>query len=87
MNDTMGLHSQLPSITFAEWSMLRGDLVKRRDFLLSELLEGNVEKDEQPSLFGEALMRWDFDEETQAYLPAPVREYPPVDYREVGRNG
>lgn len=74
-------------ITFAEWSMLRGDLVKRRDFLLSELLEGNVEKDEQPSLFGEALMRWDFDEETQAYLPAPVREYPPVDYREVGRNG
>lgn len=74
-------------ITFAEWSMLGGDLVKRRDFLLSELLEGNVEKDEQPSLFGEALMSWDFDEEAQAYLPAPVREYPPVDYREVGRNG
>lgn len=74
-------------IAFSEWSMLGGDLVKRRDFLLSELLEGNVEKDEQPSLFGEALMSWDFDEETQAYLPAPVREYPPVDYREVGRNG
>ena len=74
-------------ITFAEWSMLGGDLVKRRDFLLSELLEGNVEKNEQASLFGEALMRWDFDEETRAYLPAPVREYPPVDYREVGRNG
>ena len=74
-------------IAFAEWSMLGGDLVKRRDFLLSELLEGNVEKDEQPSLFGEALMSWDFDEETRAYLPAPVREYPPVDYREVGRNG
>ena len=74
-------------IAFAEWSMLGGDLVKRRDFLLSELLEGNVEKNEQASLFGEALMRWDFDEETRAYLPAPVREYPPVDYREVGRNG
>ncbi len=74
-------------IAFAEWSMLGGDLVKRRDFLLSELLEGNVEKNEQPSLFGEALMSWDFDEEAQAYLPAPVREYPPVDYREVGRNG
>ena len=74
-------------IAFAEWSMLGGDLVKRRDFLLSELLEGNVEKNEQASLFGEALMRWDFDEETRAYLPAPVREYPPVDYREAGRNG
>ena len=74
-------------ITFAEWSMLGGDLVKRRDFLLSELLEGNVEKNEQASLFGEALMRWDFDEEIQAYIPAPIREYPPIDYREVGRNG
>ena len=74
-------------ITFAEWSMLGGDLVKRRDFLLSELLEENVEKKEQASRLGEALMRWDFDEETRAYLPAPVREYPPVDYREVGRNG
>ena len=74
-------------ITFAEWSMLGGDLVKRRDFLLSELLEGNVEKNEQASLFGEALMRWDFDEEAQAYIPAPIREYPPIDYREVGRNG
>ena len=74
-------------ITFAEWSMLGGDLVKRRDFLLSELLEGNVEKNEQASLFGEALMRWDFDEETQAYIPAPIRESPPIDYREVGRNG
>ena len=74
-------------IAFAEWSMLGGDLVKRRDFLLSELLEGNVEKNEQASLFGEALMRWEFDEEIQAYIPAPIREYPPIDYREVGRNG
>ena len=74
-------------ITFAEWSMLGGDLVKRRDFLLSELLEGNVEKNEQASLFGEANALWEFDEEIQAYIPAPIREYPPIDYREVGRNG
>ena len=74
-------------IAFAEWSMLGGDLVKRRDFLLSELLEGNVEKNEQASLFGEANALWEFDEEIQAYIPAPIREYPPIDYREVGRNG
>lgn len=74
-------------ITFAEWSMVMGDLVKRRDFLLSELLEGNVEKNGQASLFGEANVLWEFDEETQTYIPAPIREYPPIDYREVDRNG
>ena len=74
-------------ITFAEWSLVTGDLVKRRDFLLSELLETNVEKNEQVSMFGETNTPWQFDPETQSYLPAPVREYPPVDYREVARNG
>lgn len=74
-------------ITFAEWSLVTGDLVKRRDFLLSELLEGNVEKGGQASLFGEANALWEFDEETQAYIPAAIREYPPTDYREVSRVG
>ena len=74
-------------ITFAEWSLVTGNLVKRRDFLLSELLETNVEKNEQVSMFGETNTPWQFDSETQSYIPAPVREYPPVDYREVGRNG
>ena len=76
-------------IRFAEWSMVTGDLVKRRDFLLSELLEGNVDKGQTLSLFGEKnnVISWEFDEETQAYLPSAVCEYPPVDYREVGRNG
>lgn len=76
-------------ICFAEWSMVTGDLVKRRDFLLSELLEGNVDKGETLSLFGDrdTFVQWEFDEETQAYLPSAIREYPPVDYREVSRNG
>ena len=67
--------------------IVTGDLVKRRDFLLSELLEGNVEKGGQASLFGEANALWEFDEETQAYIPAAIREYPPTDYREVSRVG
>ena len=74
-------------ITFAEWSLVTGDLVKRRDFLLSELLESAAGKNEQVSMFGETNTPWQFDPETQSYIPAPVREYPPVDYREVGRNG
>lgn len=76
-------------ICFAEWSLVTGDLVKRRDFLLSELLEGNVEKDQTLSLFGERdrAVHWEFDEETQAYLPSAIREYPPVDFREVASVG
>ena len=74
-------------ITFCEWSMVSGDLVKRRDFLLSELLEGHVDKNEQPALFGAANALWEFDDETQAYLPAAIREYPPMSYREVARVG
>lgn len=74
-------------ITFAEWSVVTGDKVKRRDYLLSELLEGHAE---QPSLFGESgsmVTDWEYDEETQAYIPSAVREYPPVNYWEVRRNG
>ena len=74
-------------ITFAEWSVVTGDKVKRRDYLLSELLEGH---NAQPSLFGESgsmVTDWEYDEETQAYIPSAVREYPPVNYWEVQRNG
>lgn len=76
-------------ITFAEWSLVSGDLVKRRDFLLSELLDGNVEKGQTLSLFGEKndVISWEFDAETQAFIPSAVREYPPMDYREVSRVG
>ncbi len=74
-------------ITFAEWSIVTGDKVKRRDYLLSELLEGN---NEQPSLFGSsgsATTDWEYDEEIEAYIPSAVREYPIVNYWEVQRNG
>ena len=74
-------------ITFAEWSLVTGNLVKRRDFLLSELLESTGTDSGQASMFGETNTPWQFDPETQSYIPAPVRECPPVDYREVGRNG
>ena len=26
---------------------------------------------------------WEYDEETQAFLPAPIREYPLTNYRRV----
>lgn len=74
-------------IAFAEWSVITGNKVKRRDYLLSELLEGH---EEQPALFGSsgsAVTDWEYDEETKTYIPSAVREYPPVNYWEVQRNG
>ena len=64
-------------IVFAEWSIVSGDLVKRRDFRLDEMLEGHTD---QLDLFQQG---WEYDEEVGGFVPLPVREYPPVDYREV----
>lgn len=64
-------------IEFAEWSLVTGDQVKRRDYALHELLDGH---EEQINLFQ---IGWEYDEEIQAFIPAPVREYPLTDYRRL----
>lgn len=76
-------------IIFSEWSMVMGDKVKRRDFRLDEMLEGNVEKGETMSLFGASgnpTTEWEFDEETQSMIPCPIREYPLISFYEVSKN-
>mgnify|MGYP002568564800 CR=1 FL=1 len=78
-------------IIFSEWSLVTGDKVKRRDFRLDELLEGNVEQNETLSLFGDIAdngginprTEWEFDEETQTYIPKPITEYPLMSFYEV----
>lgn len=64
-------------IVFAEWSMVPGDHLKRRDFRLDQMLEG---RQEQISLF---MADWEYDEEIQAFIPLPIRDFPPVHYRRV----
>lgn len=66
-------------ITFAEWSIVTGDLVKRRDYRLSELLEGS---ERQVTLFGDDgnKIDWEYDEETKAYIPSAVAEYAPMNW-------
>ena len=83
-------------ITFAEWSLVTGDKVKRRDFLLSELLDGNTAKGETLSLFAlddagadgvRAHTDWEYDTEITAYIPSAIKEYPLTNYWEVQRYG
>lgn len=78
-------------IIFSEWSLVNGDKVKRRDFRLDEMLEGNVEQNESLSLFGDIAdngdvsprSEWEYDEETQAFIPKPITEYPLTSFYEV----
>ena len=68
-------------IIFAEWSLITGCMIKRRDFALSEMLDGH---EEQMSLF---MQDWEYDEETKAFIPKPVKEYEMIHYRRVKENG
>lgn len=64
-------------IEFAEWSLVTDNQIKRRDYALHELLDGH---EEQMNIFQSD---WKYDEEIQAFIPAPVREYPLTDYRRL----
>lgn len=74
-------------ITFAEWSLVTGDKVKRRDFLLSELLDDSPKPSKEPSLFDSPTTddKWEYDAETQAFIPKSIQEYPLTNYWEVQR--
>ena len=75
-------------IIFAEWSLLAGTKLKRRDFRLDVLLKANdkpktsgqlslldVPPDLQPYI--------SINPVTKEYMAEPIREYPPVHYRRI----
>ncbi|MDR0571328.1 MAG: hypothetical protein LBG48_00585 [Rickettsiales bacterium] len=64
-------------IIFSEWSFISGDLLKRRDFRFDELLQGHQE---HRNLF---MQGWEYDDEVKAYIPLPVKEFPPVHFKKV----
>lgn len=63
-------------IIFAEWSFVTENQIKRRDFSLDTLLSGRG----QLSIF---MNNWEYDEQTNAYIPFPIKEYPLTDYRKI----
>lgn len=75
-------------IIFAQWDLLTGDLMKRRDYRLDALMR----EEESPIESSDGQMnisafigsqQWEYDEETLAWVPAPIREYKPINYWEV----
>jgi hypothetical protein len=61
-------------IVFSEWSLIPGDLMKRRDFRLCEMLEGHRKA---RNIF---MQDWEYDYEVKAFIPKPIREFEPLHY-------
>lgn len=76
-------------IIFAEWSMINGFMLKRRDFRLDVLLKENDDEnmyDNNLSLFSDDASYsdyWMIDPVTNEQVPKPVTEYTPIHYRKV----
>ncbi|HHV06006.1 MAG TPA: SAM-dependent DNA methyltransferase [Anaerolineaceae bacterium] len=68
-------------IAFSEWSLVTGNLVQRRDFHLSQLLDAS---EQQMTIFMDG---WEYDADLGQYIPQPFREFPLMDYREVQNYG
>lgn len=73
-------------ITFSEWSFVSGNYVKRRDFRLDVLLRENDESSMTFSMFDDTADNadfWELDPATNAFVPKPIKEFPPIDYKKI----
>jgi len=66
-------------IIFAEWKLVSGNMLKRRDYRLDQILEA---KNDEANLLW-LIDGWEYDEEINEYVPAPIKEYPITDFRRV----
>lgn len=72
-------------IIFAEWNLVAGNMLKRRDYRLDGLLleeNAQIVDTNQMSIL-DIGQEWEFDEETNIKMPSPIKEYPLIDYRRV----
>lgn len=68
-------------IIFAEWKLVKGSLLKRRDYELSKILEAEQMVDtEEYNLFN---FDEDIEQATRESMDKPIKEYPLTDYRMV----
>ncbi|HIU70231.1 MAG TPA: SAM-dependent DNA methyltransferase [Candidatus Enterosoma merdigallinarum] len=76
-------------IIFAQWDFVQGDKVKRKDYRLDELLEGNLEESGGQMTLDMASDKpsWEYDPETKMMIPSPIKEYPLIEYSRVQENG
>ncbi|MDR0846792.1 MAG: hypothetical protein LBN08_04705 [Lactobacillales bacterium] len=69
-------------IVFPEWAFISEKILKRRDFEFVEMLRANDNRKTKRNQ--DQLMLFDtYNEEANSYIPDPVKEYKPVDFRKV----
>lgn len=72
-------------IIFAEWSFIDGSRVKRRDFRLDKLIKVNEQAQKGQIPLGVDGVGYDHDK--REFIPLPIREYDPIDYRRLCGHG
>lgn len=72
-------------IIFSQWDFVTGDNVKRRDFRLDELMKGGKDSasTDYPEDSSVPHSTFTYDTMTDTWMPDPIREYPPTDYRRL----
>ena len=76
-------------IIFSQWDFVMGDNIKRRDFRLDELMSGgkdSVENDGSGQMSLNDIVphsTFTYDNMTGTWMPDPIKEYPPTDYRRI----
>lgn len=66
-------------IVFSDWSMISGGMVKRKDFVYSDLLDRSSHR-EMP-LFS------DLDDSDEAFIPDPIKDYPLINFMDIMNHG
>jgi hypothetical protein len=66
-------------IVFAQWDFITGNKIKRRDYTLDELMKAQNSQMDIEMYLG----NWEYDDETKEWIPAPIKEYPLMNYWEV----
>lgn len=70
-------------IIFSQWDFAVGNKIKRRDYRLDELMRDDFTGPEMTLDLYAGQDGYEYDEDVQAWVPGPVKEYPLVDYWEV----
>ena len=68
-------------LIFSEWARVTGNLIKRRDFHLDVLYQ---DQDEDDPLFSTKCV---YDEGVKAFVPKPIKEFPPTEYLRIAEYG
>lgn len=67
------------SIIFAQWDLVTENKLKRRDYRLDQLMKQKKQQMDLEMYLG----GWEYDNESKAWIPSPIKEYPLTNYWEV----